>query len=324
MPTAQREELIKVAKLYYHGNCSQDEIANLMGYSRPRVSRMLTMARELKIVEFRISDSPDEIERMEKQLKERLGLKDVCILPSESGRLGTMYAAGICAGEYLNNILQPGMRIGISWGATIDVTVSQFKPEKKYNTVKVVQMIGGSPKSSFNIDCQGLTIRMATKLGATYSILQTPQYVSSKAVRDMLMEEPDIKAHFALLKTLDAALISISSNKPEHSGAYRAGYMSIEDVKALAESGFVTDVSGIRIYKDGSLRNNDINDKLIAISAEDLKRIPYAIAVAVGEEKAETITTVAKGGFFNILITDEVAAISILGRTEEKEAGAFK
>jgi len=314
MPAAQREELIKVAKLYYHGNCSQDEIAKLLGYSRPRVSRMLTMARELKIVEFRISDSPDEIERMEIQLKEKLELMDVRILPSESGRLGTMYAAAISAGEYLNSILQPGMLIGVSWGATLDVMVSQLTPEKKYETVKVVQMIGGSPKSSFNIDSQGLTIRLAEKLGATYSILQTPQYVSSRKVRDMLMDEPEIKAHFELLKSLDVALISISSSKPEHSAALRAGHISLEDVNALADSGFVTDISGTRVYKDGSIRPNAMNDKLIAISPEDLKRIPVAIAVAVGEEKAETITTAAKGGFFNILITDEVAAISILGR----------
>jgi len=274
------------------------------------------MARELKIVEFRISDSPDEIERMENRLKEKLGIKDVRILPSESGRLGTLYAAAISAGDYLNRILRPGMCIGVSWGATIDVTVSQFKPEKEYDTVKVVQMIGGSPKPSFNIDSQGLTIRLANKLGATYSILETPQYVSSKAVRDVLMNEPDIKKHFALFKSLDAALISISSSRPEHSGVFRAGYITLDDAKSLAKSGFVTDVSGNRIYKDGTVRPYAMSDKLIAIPPEDLKRIPIAIAVAVGEEKAETITTAAKGGFFNVLITDEVAAISILGRTE--------
>ena len=311
-----RNELIKVAKLYYHGNCSQDEIAKTMGYSRPRISRMLSMARELQIVEFRISESPVEIERMEKQLMETLGLNDVRVLPSESGRLGTMYAAAASAGEYLNSILKPNMRIGISWGATMDVTVSQFKPTKKYESIKVVQMIGGSPTSSFNVDSRELTIRLADKLGASYSILQAPQYVSSKAVRDLLLNEPEIKAHFKLLKTLDAALTSISSTNPEHSAAYRAGYISIEDAKALAEEGFVTDVSGMRIYKDGSVRQNEMNDKLIAISPSDIKRIPIVIAVAVGEEKADTIITAAKGGFFNVLITDEVAAIKILSRME--------
>jgi len=318
MPAAQREELIKVAKLYYHGNCSQDEIAKLMGYSRPRVSRMLTLARELKIVEFNIHDSPGEIERMEGQLKDRLDLKDVRILPSESGRLGTMYATAISAGEYLNSILQPDMRVGISWGATLDVLVSQLRPEKKYETVKVVQMIGGSTKTSFNIDSQGLTIRLADKLGSSYSILQTPLYVSSKAVRDLLMDEPEIKAHFSLLKTLDVALISISPIRPERSGAYRAGYISLEDSQALAKSGFVTDVCGNRIYKDGTLRPNAMNDKVIAILPEDLQRIPIAIAVAAGEEKSETIQAAAKARLFNVLITDEVAAISILGRADDK------
>ena len=314
MAKAKRTELIKVAKLYYHGNCSQEEISRLMGYSRPHVSRMLTMARELKIVEFRISESLAEIELMTEQLKEGLGLKDVIVLPSESGRLGTMYAAGAIAGEYLNGILRPGMFIGISWGATLDVTVSQFKPRKQYDTVKVVQMIGGSQSTSFNIDSRELTVRLADKLGASYSILQTPQYVSSKEIRDMLLEEPEIKAHFKLLDRLDAAIVGISSTNPEHSATFRAGHISIDEATALAEGGFVLDINGARVYKDGSVRACEMNDRLMALSPEGIKRIPTVIAVAVGEDKAETIAAAAKGGFFNVLITDEVAAISILGR----------
>jgi len=317
--TSLRNDLIKVTKLYYHGNCTQDEIAKIMGCSRPRVSRMLTMAREMKIVEFKISESIIEIERMEDNLKEKLGLKDIKILPSESGRLGTMYAAGSNAGEYLNQILRPDMKIGIAWGATMDATVSQFNPDKHYDSIIVVQMIGGSPTSSFNIDSRELTIRLANKLGASYSILQAPQYVSSKRVRDMLMDEPEIKEHFKLFKKLDLAIIGISSKDPEHSAAYRAGYLSQKDARILEETGFITDVSGSRIYKDGSIRQNDMNDKLIAIPPEDLRKIPTVIAVAVGDEKAETIMTAAKGKFFNVLITDEVAAITMLGRLKDKE-----
>jgi len=313
-----RDELIKVAKLYYHGNRTQDEIAQIMGCSRPRVSRILSLARELKIVEFKIVESVIETERMEKQLKKLLGLKDIRILPSESGRLGTMYAAGASAGEYLNRILRPDMRIGIAWGATMDALVSQLEADRQFKTIKIVQMIGGAPTSSFNIDSSKLTVRLANKLGASYSVLQAPQYVSSKAVRDVLMNEPEIKAHFKLLKKLDAALIGISSTIPEHSAAYRAGYISIDEAKSLAERGFVTDVSGIRIYKDGSILPNETNDRLIAIAPEDLRRIPIVIAVAVGEDKAETIMAAAKGRFFNVLITDEIAAITILSKPEPK------
>ena len=309
-----RTELIKVAKLYYHGGCPQEEIALIMGYSRPRISRMLSLARELKLVEFNIPESPEEIGRMEIQLKEKLEVDEVCVVPSESGRLGAMYTAGVSAGEYFNNILKNGMSVGVSWGATMDVTVSQLKPKKQYPSITVLQMIGGSPSSSFNVDSRELTIRLANKLGASYSLLQTPQYVSSKAVKETLMNEPEIAAHFKKLKALDAALIGIGSTDPEQSAVYRAGYLSFEEVKALSEDGFATDICGNRIYIDGTIRQNDMNDKLIAISPEDIKRIPIVVAVAVGEDKAATIMAAAKGGFFNVLITDEVAAISILGR----------
>ena len=42
----KRKDLIEVAKLYYYGNLSQDQIAKLMGLSRPKVSRLLAEARQ--------------------------------------------------------------------------------------------------------------------------------------------------------------------------------------------------------------------------------------------------------------------------------------
>jgi len=277
---------------------------------------MLSLARELKLVEFNIPESPEEISRMEKQLKEKLEVDEVRVLPSESGRLGAMYSAGICAGEYFESILKSGMNVGVSWGATMDVTVSQLKPKKQYPSITVLQMIGGSPSSSFNVDSRELTIRLANKLGASYSLLQTPQYVSSKAVKETLINEPEIATHFKKLKTLDAVLIGIGSTDPEQSAVYRAGYISFEEAQLLTENGFATDICGNRIFLDGTVRQNDMNDKLIAISPDDIKRIPIIIAVAVGEDKAATIMAAAKGRFFNVLITDEVAAISMLGRKE--------
>jgi len=314
MPGVERTDLIKIAKLYYHGDCSQEQIAKVMGFSRPKISRLLTMARDLKIVEFKITESPVAIERMERKLAEFLNLDKVWIVPSNTDKRRTLLAAGAVAGEYLNEILAPNMRIGISWGGTMDLMVTQFKPAKEYRSVMVVQMIGGTPSSSFNVDSRELTLRFANKLNASYSLLQAPQYVSSKAVKDTLMKEPEFIAHFKLLAHLDAAVIGISSVVPEHSVSYRAGYISLKETKALSASGFVTDICGNRLYKDGTTKHNDINDRLIAISPQCMKRIPKVVAVAIGEDKAKTITIAAKGGFFNTLITDEVAAISILGR----------
>jgi DNA-binding transcriptional regulator LsrR (DeoR family) len=312
MPAVARKDLIEVAKLYYHGNCSQEQIAGMMGLSRSKISRMLTMARRLRIVEFKISDSPTQISRMEERLRELLKLDSVRIIPSNMDYHKSLVAAGNAAGECLNNILRDGIMLGVSWGTTMDITVSQFNPTRKYSTATVVQMIGGAPCPTLCTCSRELTIRLAEKLGAYYAILQTPLYVSNEDMRNALLEEAEISAHFRLFSQLDAAIIGVGSTIPSRSAAYRAGYITLDESTALVESGFATDLCGNRIYTDGSARPNFMSGRLIAIRADQVRAIPHVIMVGIGEDKAEPIIIAAKGEYFSSLVTDELAAIAII------------
>ena len=55
VPEAHRELLAQIAELYYDGGQTQTQIAALLRYSRSMISRYLTEARELGIVEIRIN-----------------------------------------------------------------------------------------------------------------------------------------------------------------------------------------------------------------------------------------------------------------------------
>jgi DNA-binding transcriptional regulator LsrR (DeoR family) len=312
MATITRKDLIEVAKLYYHGNCSQEQIAEMMGLSRSKISRMLTMARTLRIVEFKISDSPIQIDKMEHRLKESLRLDSVRIIPSNMDPHKSLLAAGNAVSEYLNDIFCENIKFGISWGTTMDIAVSQFKPVRKYSSATIVQLIGGTPCPTVCADSRELTMRLAEKLSASYAILQAPLYVSNEEIRDALLSETEILKHFQLFSHLDAALIGLGSTIPSKSAAYKAGYITLKESTALVESGFATDLCGNRIYKDGTFRPNFMSGRLIAISAKQLRAIPQVMAVAIGEDKAEPIIVGAKGGFFNSLITDEIAAIALI------------
>ena len=313
MADVDRDFLIKIAKLYYHGGCSQEQIAKILNLSRPKVARMLERARSQKIVQFHISDSSLHISEMEQKLKEYLDVDNVIIVRSNRGLLLTQQNAGRAAGEYLDRYIFDGIKIGISWGGTMDAMVSQFKLSKPVNNAVVFQLVGGTPSSSFGIDSRMLTIKLANKLNAEYSLIQSPQYVSSKTVKDTLMKEPEIVNHFKLLNELDLAVIGISSKHPENSAPYKAGYITLEQSRELVENGYATDICGNRIYIDGSFRDGPLSDRLMAITPEQLRAIPQVVAVATGEERASNIVSVAKGRFINTLITDEIAAIAILG-----------
>ena len=54
--------LLKVAEMYYLDRMNQNDIAKIIGVSRPSISRMLEEAREKQIVKITI-EAPFEIKR---------------------------------------------------------------------------------------------------------------------------------------------------------------------------------------------------------------------------------------------------------------------
>jgi len=309
---SQRSLLVKISELYYYENMSQLEIAKALQLSRPKVSRLLAQARRQGIVEISIADSVLFSFHHAQRLKELLGLSHVIVVPSGADKEQALLAAGRAAGNYLNEILHENMQIGISWGSAMDSLVQQFHPLRSMPSARILQLSGGVHTTAYNIDSRELTLRLARKLGAAYSILQAPLLVSCREVRDVLLREPELALHFRHFQSLDLALVGIGSMLPAQSMLYKAGYISLQESQAQIEAGFAADICANRIYKDGSIRPNAISDRLIAISLQQLRRIPNVLAVAVGEDKVLPILAAAKGGFIKTLITDEIAASSLL------------
>ena len=54
------------------------------------------------------------------------------------------------------------------------------------------------------------------------------------------------------------------------------------------------------------------SDRLIAVELDALRHIPVTIAVAVGQDKIDSIIAGARGGYFNQLVTDPATAAAIL------------
>ena len=70
------------------------------------------------------------------------------------------------------------------------------------------------------------------------------------------------------------------------------------------------------IDRDGRLVPSDIEDRLISTSLETLRSLDNVIGVAAGENKAEAILAALRGGYLDILITDETTAAGILKSSE--------
>ena len=75
--------IFKCCSLYYQDGLGQKEICEVLGISRPTVSRMLTIGKERGIVRIEIQN-PDNIAygKMERELEKKFNLQEVIIVPS--------------------------------------------------------------------------------------------------------------------------------------------------------------------------------------------------------------------------------------------------
>lgn len=114
MPDYKRIELlVKVAKLYYENDYSQEMIAKKLGLSRPYISKLLNESKSNGIVKVQVID-PLSIETpLEKNLREHFGLEKVRIVPMSEG-IASLSRLGLEAARYLDTILQDGDIIGLS------------------------------------------------------------------------------------------------------------------------------------------------------------------------------------------------------------------
>ena len=307
----KRDLLIEIAKLYYIEGLSQEQISRRIHVSRPTVSRMLKTSINDGIVQIRIDDVSSFGLELGKKLKQKFGIDQVIVVPGSDNIEESKQNVGAAAARYLEANMQNGSLLGMAWGTTLSYVVKNIV--KNYlKKVDVIQLLGGVGNRTKDTDANSMVISLAKALNGDSYLLQAPFMVQSKVLRDLLMDEPHIREHFQKIKEASIAVVGLGSTNPELSAQFRSGHITYEDAKRLRSEGVVGDICGRYINIDGNVCHTTLNERIIAITLEDLKKIPMVIGVAAGYKKTDIITGALRGKYINVLITDENAAISVL------------
>ena len=311
----KRKQLIKVAKMYYYGHMTQQEICEVMQTSRVKVSRMLQEAEKLGIVQVQINDPYFNREESEQILKDYLGISFVIIVPSSGNNDDVKHNIGVAATDFLNARLTDRMKIGISWGTTVSAFVSAYHAAKPYPKAMIVQLTGGTYIQSMHMDGRELARILAGKLKCGYSSLQAPTYVHSTELKSLLLKEPETIRHYELMDDLDIAFVGIGSSVYKESVIFKAQYLEEEAAKNLYSTG-LCDICGHQIDENGFEPDNYFSQRHIGISLECLRKTPITVGICSGNDRAKSILSAVRGGYLNGLIIDEIAAISLLETAE--------
>ncbi len=300
-----------VAEMYYGEDKTQNEIAEELGLSRPKVSRLLSQAREEGIVRITVVNPFASVDVLAELLQQRLGLSGVVIVPGKEGSQEQIRKLlGHAAARYLRTALQRGDVLGIGWGRTLREVVDAVEPNTDQE-LTVVPLLGGLGQISPGFQVHEMARLLSERLGGLWQAFYVPALIEDRAVQDLLLASRDVARVVESWNELTVALVGIGNVDlgPEIAMLF-ADYLDGKTLDYLKQSRAVGDVC-MRFF---DINGESIPDQIgvISIEHEQLRRVPRRIGVAGGREKAEAILGAVEGGLVNILITDESAVLRML------------
>ncbi len=314
--------LHKVAKAYYEDSLTQEQIGLRFGLSRIRVSRLLSQARNERIVQISIVAPDDGRVDLERAIEARYGLDEVLIADeTDNSPAATLAVLGETAAACLIRTLHGDETVALSWGNTPRAVVdalqgSTVMPIRDWTAMRVVQSLGGLGDPEAEVYGAGLTNRLAHTLGAKAHLLQAPGIVASPAVCEALQADPYVARTLALAARANIALMGIGS-LTHASVPTRTNILTAEEFAQLRDLGAVGDI-GLRFFDaDGRTVDHQVNQRVVGLTLKQLKAIPRVLGVAGGPGKYEVVRAALRGKLINVLITDIGTARRLLEEPED-------
>ncbi len=304
--------LAEVAHMYYEQGLDQNAIAAFFQLSRASVSRLLSEAREHKVVEFRINFPTSRSAELEELLLETFALEEVYVLnTSKIAESHILRRLGQLASTYILSRISDNQIIGLTWGTTLYETIVAM-PRYQTNNTQVVQVIGALGTKNQLYDGPEIARQFAEKLGAQHHYLHSPLIVESGSVRDAMLNNQSVNKTIELARQAQLLVTGIGTIDPDFSAPLRAGYITNADIEALKQAGAVGEFCSYHIDADGRPLQTSINDRIVGMTIEDIRSIPHVVGIAAGEVKAQSALAVIKSGLVKAVVIDDKLAARIL------------
>jgi deoxyribonucleoside regulator len=306
-PSVRACLLAQVGALYYLDGRTQADIAELLGLSRPKVSRLLCAAREAGIVRIVVNPPPRLPVGLETELETRFALREVRIVPSSFDEPPdlTRRQLGIAAAADLTRSVRPGHTVGLIGTELLASMIDAVDPMVD-SGVRVVQGIGWEQApSSPQRTLMDLVLDLARRIQGSAVVLSAPSVVDSDEVRRNLETDPQISDALHALDALDTLYTEVAPAAP----IVRAGAAPVP-MGRIALRHFDCRGRMLGATADGHV---------VGLTIEQLRRARHVVALAHGEAQAQVIAAAMRTRLVGTLITDERTARAIAALPSSRE-----
>jgi DNA-binding transcriptional regulator LsrR (DeoR family) len=296
--------MIKCCKLYYEENLTQNEIATILGVSRPTISRLLDEGRKSGVVKIEIVNPiENNYGILERNIEKKYSLREVIIVDDDKDDDAQKKNLAKACAEYLKRIVKMDDNIGVSMGTTIKNIGKYIEPNSKLN-LTLIPLIGGVGQTQIEIHPNHVVMDLARAFRGDFKLLHAPAVVSNGEIRNTFLKEESLENILEMGKKVDIAIVGIGSPITDKSTMMSSGYFDVDDLKVFKKQGAAGDIC-LQFYDiNGQSDEFEFNNRVIGVGLDNIKKIPTVIGVAGGEEKIEAIVGALNGKFINVLVTN--------------------
>ncbi|MBN1266106.1 MAG: hypothetical protein JXA25_11475 [Anaerolineales bacterium] len=304
--------LAEIAEQYFVEGKTQAQIARGIGVDRSMISRWLTEARKLGIVDIRVNWPVVVDNQLEEKLIQTFHLRGARVVVEQANRPdGLLGNLGKACSWLLKDYLTENTTIGIGLGSAIREVIDELDGRAKPIS-GVVQLVGSLGSHNRTLDGHNLVLLAAEKLGGETFFLNAPFILDRPELAQALRHNRSVKETLEKAVECDLALLGIGNLTHEKEIFYETGFMLPGDLDYMAAENVVGEVCGLHFTKQGEIAAEEYEKRLITVDKNSLLQIPDRIGVAGGLEKIDAILGALRSHLVNILVTDYLVAEELL------------
>ena len=304
----------KVARLYHIHGLRQTEIAERLGISQSRVSRLLQQAEEARIIRTVVAVPSHIHADLEDALEKQYHLTEAHVIDlvgrSDSEQIQDLGAA---AASIFNETSLEAPQIGwTSWSRTLRAMVDRLLPVH-LGTKRVIEMLGDIGPPDLQHDAARATAQLASLCGAEPVFLRAPGIVPSPAIAQALIAQDTFTRHaLDMLDSLDIALLSFGAVDPSEPYAPGRNFFTHKQLAEVKKAGAVGEICLRYIDEDGKPVRSPLDDVTIGVTLEQLRNAKQRWAVVGGSYKVQALRAALRGGWIDVLVTDVDTATALM------------
>lgn len=299
---------------------THEEIAERIGTSRTRVTRLIQLAQRAGLVKVFVEGPAAACVALEERLKAGYQLQDCSVAPDLDETGLPIAALGSLGARLLAAILQRDElhTIGIGHGRTLAATVNAL-PILQRPDLRLVSLLGSLTRGAATNPYE-VIFRLADRTGGRGYYVPAPFFCNSEKDRAIFLQQRDLRAALDLAAQAQVVVVGIGSPRNDR-GMTEAGMVTEEELQALVAAGAVGEILGTFVNAEGGVLDVELSRRAIAPSLDDM-RGKEVVAIAGGPSKIEAIDAVLRAGVITHLITDEATARALAGHAAKSKMRA--